>query len=68
MVNVIADVPPVTPVTTPVVEPIVAIVVVPLVHVPPVVASVNVVVSPWQTLAVPDIPAGLAFTVTTWVA
>jgi hypothetical protein len=62
------DVPPATPVTTPVVDTTVAIVVVPLVQVPPLVASVNVVVSPWQTLVVPLMAVGSGFTVTTKVA
>ena len=56
-----------TPVATPVVEPIVATVGVALVHVPPVVASDNVVVAPTHTLSVPVIEAGSELTVTTAV-
>ena len=52
------------PVTTPVAEPTVAVAVVPLVHVPAPVASVNVVVDPEQTLFVPLITRGVGFTVT----
>jgi hypothetical protein len=40
----------------------VAMVAVPLAHDPPVVASLNVVVSPWHTLAVPVITAGSGLT------
>ena len=56
------------PVTTPdTVPPLtVAMPVLPLLHTPPVVASVNVVVAPWHTLAVPPIDgtAGNGLTVT----
>ena len=66
-VYVIIVVPAVRPVTTPVETPIVATPVLPLVHVPPLVASVRVVVAPTQALSVPPMAAGLAFTVTTVV-
>ncbi len=49
----IVTVPEATPVTTPVDEPTVAIAVLLLLHVPPDVALLSVVVLPWQTLAVP---------------
>jgi hypothetical protein len=48
-----------TPVTTPVEDPIVAIEVLPLFHVPPDGVVVSVVVSPAQTVAVPEIAAGV---------
>lgn len=64
----IIEVPALTPVTMPVVEPMVATPVLPLVHMPPPVASVTVVVAPMHALNVPPIAAGLAFTVTTVVA
>lgn len=51
------------PVTMPV-ELIDAIAVLLLLHVPPLVALVSVVVLPTQVLAVPAIVAGVAFTVT----
>ena len=47
-----------TPVTTPVVEPTVATDVVPLVQVPPVVASANVIVEPAHTDVGPVMLAG----------
>ena len=54
LLYVIEDVPVVAPpVTTPEDEPIVAIPVLPLVHVPPVVASLSVIVAPWHTLPAP---------------
>ena len=56
-------VPVATPVTTPVPETIVASVVLPLVQVPPVVGSLNVVVAPAQTLVVPVIADGKGLTV-----
>ena len=59
-----AEVPAATPLTRPVVETTVATVVVPLVHVPALVASLSVVVKPAQTLVVPVITAGKGFTVT----
>ena len=62
-VYVIIEVPAPTPVATPVVEPIVATVVVPLLHVPPTVEVLNVVVAPWQILVVPVIAAGNGITV-----
>ena len=51
--------PAATPVTMPVV-PTVAIDVLPLVQVPPVVLSLREVVAPVQTVAVPEIDAGVA--------
>ena len=60
----ITDVPEAIPVTTPLVVPIEAIDVLPLVHVPPVMASLNVVVFPTQTEVAPVIGAvGLTTTV-----
>jgi hypothetical protein len=50
---VIVTVPEATPVTTPVVEPTVAIAVLLLLHVPPDVALLSVVILPGHTLAVP---------------
>ena len=61
------DVPDDMPVTIPVEEPTVAIPVLPLVHVPPLVASLKVVVKPAQTDAVPVIDDGNGFTVATIV-
>ena len=55
--------PEVTPVTIPDVEPMVATPVLLLVHVPPEVASVNVVVKPTHTFVVPPIAAGFGLTV-----
>ena len=63
----ICDVPADTPVTIPV-EPIVATAVLPLAQAPPVDASLNEVVAPWHTAAVPDIAAGNPLTVTIVVA
>lgn len=54
------------PVTIPV-EPTVATDGVPLLHVPPAVASFNVVVKPTHTLAVPVIASGVVFTVILYV-
>jgi hypothetical protein len=51
----------------PVVAPAVATVVILLVQVPPVVASVNVIVEPVHTAAVPNMGPGAEFTVTTAV-
>ena len=59
-------VPAAIPVTTPVDTPTVAFVL-PLVHVPPVTGSLRLVVAPMQTVAVPVIGEGNAFTVTTFV-
>ena len=56
-------VPLATPVTVPDVDPIVAIPVDPDTHVPPP-ASLNAVVNPVQTDAVPEIAEGSGFTVT----
>ena len=64
---VISDVPDNTPVTTPV-PAIVATVVVPLVHVPPVVPSVKVIVVPAQNEDEAGIADGKPFTVTVAVA
>ena len=63
-VYVILTVPAVMPDTTPEEEPTVATVVLLLVQLPPAEPSVNVVVWPIQTLAVPPIAAGNGFTVT----
>jgi hypothetical protein len=65
---VIIGLPAATPVTIPLLVPIVARVTLLLVHVPPAVASVSVVVKPTHTLAVPLIDAGSGLTVTTAVA
>ncbi len=51
------------PVNTPVAEPMLAIVVLLLAHVPPLEASVKVIVVPEQTLDAPG-AAGIALTVT----
>lgn len=59
--------PVATPVTIPVDEPAVAMPVLLLLHVPPPVL-VNVVASPTQTLNVPEMEDGSAFTVTILVA
>ena len=56
-------VPAVTPVTTPVVEFTVAMPVEALLHVPPAVASVSVMVWYWQTTDGPVIATGKEFTV-----
>lgn len=58
------QVPTATPVTTPEVGLMVAIAVLLLVHVPPVVASANVLVPPTVVVAVPVITAGRGVTVT----
>ena len=59
----IVAVPAKTPVTKPLPEPTVATVVVPLLHVPPVVASLKLVVKPAQTFKVPVIAEGNGLTV-----
>jgi hypothetical protein len=64
VVYVIIGLPAVTPVTTPFDEPTVANDVLPLLHAPPDVPSVSVVVELAQTVAVPPIAAGFALTVT----
>jgi hypothetical protein len=51
----------------PVEEPIVAMLLLPLVHEPYIVAFDSVVVEPWQTAEGPVIAAGATFTVTTAV-
>lgn len=56
-----------TPYTTPPIAVTVATPIAALLHVPGVVASVSVVVCPWHTCSVPDIGAGIEFTVTTAV-
>jgi hypothetical protein len=61
-------VPADTPVTTPVPLTAVATLVVPLVHVPPVVASVNVIVEPAQKAADAGMVDGVVLTVTIAVA
>lgn len=60
----ITGLPDATPVTIPEPVPTVAKPVLLLVHVPPLVASLNVVVRPAQTFTVPVIDAGNGFTVT----
>ena len=60
--------PAITGVTTPVPEPTVATDVLLLLHAPPDVASLNVVVEPVQTVVVPAIKEGKALTVATFVA
>ena len=55
--------PPATPVTIPLVEPTVAIIVLLLVHVPPVGEEPNVIVAPGHTVPGPVIEPGSAFTV-----
>jgi hypothetical protein len=57
-------VPADTPTTLPLVDPTVATEVLLLVHVPPEVRSVSVLEDPTQTLVVPAMAAGSAFTVT----
>ena len=57
-------VPPVLPVTTPVTVFTVATVVLLLLHAPPVVPLLNVVVRPEQTEVIPDIAVGNGLTVT----
>ncbi len=66
-VYVIVAVPAATPDTTPDVELTLAVPDALLVHTPPVGDEDNVVVDPTQTVAVPDIVPGNAFTVTTLV-
>lgn len=56
-------VPAVTPVTIPVSDPMVATDGEPLVHVPPGVALVSVIVFPWHTLVGPAMATGGARTV-----
>ena len=63
----IDTVPAVPPVTTPDVDTV-AVVLLPVLQVPPVVVSVNAVVIPSHTVGVPPIVAGSAFTVTFAVA
>lgn len=55
--------PAATPVTTPVEEPTVAIDPLPLLHVPPAVASVRLDVEPAHASVVPEIPTGNGLTV-----
>ena len=61
-------VPAEIPLTIPAPDHMVATPVALLVHTPPDVASVNVVVSPTQTFGVPPIAAGTALVVNTTVA
>ena len=55
-----------TPLTIPEADPTVATEVALLVHVPPVVALLRVVVDPIHTFATPEIVSGKAFTVATF--
>ena len=64
---VMAAVPADTPVIIPVDKPAVAIPVLPLLQVPPVVASLNTVAAPTQTVAVPVMGEGNGLTVTVTV-
>lgn len=59
----ILAVPAVIPVAMPVDAPIVAMAVLPLLHVPPGVALLRVVVLPWQMVLVPVMAGGEASTV-----
>jgi len=59
---VTSEVPEITPVTIPVLAPTVATVVVPLVQVPPVVPSVNVMVVPAQNAVEPGMADGRGLT------
>ena len=63
LIYVIVAAPGEMPLTTPVPEPIVAMAGLLLLHVPPVVALLRVVVKPGQTLVVPVIAVGNGFTV-----
>jgi hypothetical protein len=65
---VIVAVPEAMPVTTPVPVPTVAILVLLLVHIPPDIEELKVVVAPSHTVVVPLIAPGVAITVTTCVA
>lgn len=56
------------PVAMPVIESTTATAEVPLLHVPPVIASLNAVVEPTQTFKSPVIAAGVGLTVTVIVA
>src|SRR4051812_14489991 len=58
IVYVMSAVPADTPPITPDIELAVATAVLPLLHAPPVVASLSVVVCPWHALAVPVIGDG----------
>ena len=62
---IVAEDPPVTPVTRPVVLPTLALPGLLLLQVPPVVASVSWVVKPLHTAVLPVIASGSALTVTT---
>ena len=62
-VYVMLTLPPATPVTIPLAEPTVAIIVLLLVHVPPVGVELNVIVAPGHTVPGPVIVLGSAFTV-----
>lgn len=61
-------VPALTPLTMPVPEPTVAIAVLLLLHAPPVIVSLSVVVAPTHAVADPVIVGGNAFTVTAFIA
>jgi len=63
-VYVIVAEPVATPVTAPVTEVTEAVVGRLLLHVPPGVASVSIIVWPWHTVGLPMIVAGKGFTVT----
>jgi hypothetical protein len=63
-----SDEPGVIPVTIPVVEPMVATEVLLLFQVPPRVALLSVRVAPTHTFVVPVMAAGVAYTVTFFVA
>ncbi len=65
---VMIDVPALTPVTTPVPDTTVALAGLLLLHVPPLVALLSVVVVPIQADSVPPIAPGAAVTVTSRVA
>lgn len=60
--------PPDTPVTIPVPLPIVATEVLALLHIPPPVIILSVVVLPWHTVITPPIAVGDGFTVIIAVA
>ncbi len=62
----ITEVPNAIPFTMPVL-PMVAIVVLPLLHVPPPMLLLSVVVDPRQTTGLPDMGDGVASTVTAFV-
>lgn len=63
-----SEVPDATPVSMPDALPASALAVLPLIHVPPIVVLLRVVLEPSHTTGVPEIAAGIAFTVTAVVA